>query len=76
MKTIALDIQDDYCTKFVSLLKALPKGAMRVVEAPKGSLSKETLSRIEEYKSGSSDISPINDEFWDDMDRHIDSFAK
>ncbi len=69
MKTIALDIQDDYYTKFVSLLEALPKGAARVIESPKGSLSKETLSRIEEYKSGVSDISPINDEFWDEMDK-------
>jgi len=76
MKTIALDIQDDYYSRFVSLLEALPKGAVRVVDAPKGSLSKETLSRIEEYKSGASNISPINDEFWDEMDRHIDSFAK
>ena len=50
MKTIPLGIQDDYYAKFVSLLEALPKGAVRVVDAPKGSLSKETLSRIEEYK--------------------------
>ena len=73
---MVLDIQDDYYPRFVSLLEALPKGAVKAVEAQKGSLSQKVLSRIEEYKSGTSKIAPINDEFWNEMDRHIDSFAK
>lgn len=73
---MVLDIQDDYYSRFVSLLEALPKGAVKAIEAQKGSLSQEVLSRIEEYKGGTSKTAPINDEFWDEMDRHIDSFAK
>ena len=45
MKTIPLGIQDDYYAKFVSLLEASSKGAVRVVDAPKGSLQKRRFLR-------------------------------
>ena len=73
---MVIDIQDDYYSRFVSLLEALPKGAVKAVETHKDSLSKEVLARVEEYKSGTSKTAPLDDKFWDEMDKHIDSLGK
>ncbi len=72
MRTIALDIRDDYYDKFISLLDALPKGAVKAVELSNGSLSKEVLSRVASYKNKKSKIAPVNDKFWDEMDRYLE----
>jgi len=62
-------IKDKYSKKALELLSQLPKEAYTVKDDP---LRDELQNRLDNIDKGKMELLPIDDKFWDDMDRVID----
>jgi hypothetical protein len=68
---MTITINDSFADQVIAFLKTLPKDAVEV-ESSRPWYADEVKRRIEEYKSGKMEIYPLDQDFWDRMDKRID----
>lgn len=67
---MTIRVNDLYAEEALKLLSTLPEEAITI--EPKPWYADEVKRRIEEYKSGKMETYPLDQEFWDCMDKRID----
>lgn len=67
---MTIRVNDLYAEEALKLLSTLPEEAITI--EPKLWYADEVKRRIEEYKSGKMETYPLDQEFWDSMDKRID----
>ncbi len=69
--TMTITVNDNIADKVMAFLNSLPKESV-TVEASRPSYADEVKRRVEEYKSGKMETYPLDQDFWDRMDKRID----
>jgi len=67
---MTIRVNDLYAEEALKLLSTLPEEAITI--DPKPWYADEVKRRIEEYKSGKMETYPLDQDFWDRMDKRID----
>lgn len=70
---MTIRVNDLYAEEALKLLSTLPEDAITI--EPKPWYTDEVKRRIEEYKSGKMETAPLDQDFWDEMDKFIDTVA-
>jgi len=68
---MTIRVNDLYAEEALKLLSTLPEEA--IIIEPKPWYADEVKRRIEEYKSGNMETYPLDQDFWDRMDKRIDA---
>jgi len=68
---MTIRVNDLYAEEALKLLSTLPEEA--IIIEPKPWYADEVKRRIEEYKSGNMETNPLDQDFWDRMDKRIDA---
>lgn len=68
---MTIRVNDLYAEEALKLLSTLPEEAITI--EPKPWYADEVKRRIEEYKSGKMETYPLDQDFWDRMDKRIDA---
>jgi len=68
---MTITINDSFADQVIAFLKTLPKEAAKI-EPSRPWYADEVKRRIEEYKSGKMETYPLDQDFWDRMDKRID----
>lgn len=68
---MTINIQDSFVDQVIAFLKTLPKDAVEV-ESSRPWYADEVKRRVEEYKNGKMETYPLDQDFWDRMDKRID----
>lgn len=68
---MTIRVNDLYAEEALKLLSTLPEEAITI--DPKPWYTDEVKRRIEEYKSGNMETYPLDQEFWDTMEKRIDA---
>lgn len=68
---MTITISDSFADQVIAFLKTLPKEAAKI-EPSRPWYADEVKRRIEEYKSGKMETYPLDQDFWDRMDKRID----
>jgi hypothetical protein len=71
MMKMTINIQDSFVDQVMVFLKTLPKDAVEV-ESSRPWYADEVKRRVEEYKNGKMETYPLDQDFWDRMDKRID----
>ncbi len=71
---MTIRVNDLYAEEALKLLSTLPEEAITI--EPKPWYADEVKRRIEEYKNGKMETYPLDQEFWDKMDKRIDSMER
>lgn len=69
--TMTINVKDSFADQVMAFLKTLPKDAVEV-EFSRPWYADEVKRRVEEYKSGKMETYPLDQDFWDRMDKRID----
>lgn len=69
--TMTITVNDSIADKVIAFLNTFPKEAVKV-EPSRPWYADEVKNRIEEYKSGKMETYPLDQDFWDRMDKRID----
>lgn len=69
--TMTINVKDRFANQVMAFLKTLPKDAVEV-ESSRPWYADEVKRRVEEYKSGKMETYPLDQDFWDSMDKRID----
>lgn len=69
--TMTITVKDSFADQVMAFLKTLPKDAVEV-ESSRPWYADEVKRRVEEYKSGKMETYPVDQDFWDRMDKRID----
>ena len=69
--TMTITVNDSIADKVMAFLNTFPKEAVKI-EPSRPWYADEVKSRIEEYKSGRMETYPLDQDFWDRMDKRID----
>lgn len=69
--TMTITVNDSIADKVMAFLNTFPKEAVKI-EPSRPWYADEVKSRIEEYKSGKMETYPLDQDFWDRMDKRID----
>ncbi len=69
--TMTITVNDSIADKVMAFLNTFPKEAVKI-EPLRPWYADEVKSRIEEYKSGKMETYPLDQDFWDRMDKRID----
>ncbi|MCK9374114.1 MAG: addiction module protein [Sulfuricurvum sp.] len=68
---MTITINDSFADQVIAFLKTLPKEAAKI-EPSRPWYADEMKRRVEEYKSGKMETYPLDQDFWDRMDKRID----
>jgi len=68
---MTINVKDRFADQVMAFLKTLPKDAVEV-ESSRPWYADEVKRRVEEYKSGKTETYPLDQDFWDSMDKRID----
>ena len=71
--TMTITINDTIADKVMAFLNSLPKGDVTIEQPARPWYADEVKRRIEEYKSGKMETYPVDQDFWDSMDKRIDA---
>jgi hypothetical protein len=71
MMKMTINIQDSFVDQVMAFLKTLPKDAVEV-ESSRPWYADEVKRRVEEYKNWKMETYPLDQDFWDRMDKRID----
>lgn len=69
--TMTITVNDSIADKVMAFLNTFPKEAVKI-ESSRPWYADEVKSRIEEYKSGKMETYPLDQDFWNRMDKRID----
>ncbi len=69
--TMTITVKDSFADQVMAFLKTLPKDAVEV-ESSRPWYADEVKRRVDEYKSGKMEVYPVDQDFWDRMDKRID----
>ncbi|AFV98253.1 MULTISPECIES: addiction module protein [unclassified Sulfuricurvum] len=69
--TMTITVNDSVADKVMAFLNSLPKESV-TVEQSRPWYADEVKRRVEEYKSGKMETYPLDQDFWDRMDKRID----
>jgi len=72
MQMIQLEVKDSYLEKFLNLLQALPQDEIKIIDKTFEEDKKMLHKIVEEYRSGQGEFTELSQDFWDEMDKHID----
>lgn len=73
--TLTITVKDGFADQVMAFLKTLPKDAVEV-ESSRPWYADEVKCRVEEYKSGKMETYPLDQDFWDSMDKRIDTMDR
>jgi len=71
MQTLTIKVDDSYLEKVLAVLGEFPKKALSVTKL--NPLKTQIQSDIQSYNRGELATTPLDREFWNEMDQFIDS---
>jgi hypothetical protein len=70
MRTITLQIEDDFLPKFMNVLEVMPKNKIKITQDP---MELEIQKRIQEIEDGTLPAVPF-DSMWDNIEQKIQKY--